>query len=152
MVMVAPVEATCTMVSQFSILQQKYGCFSAVLAVYGQIRAGRCSTRRGGFRKTPRAPLARTRGNEMITRVQRALSTKSQPSRRFWRVFVTYLIAPAYLDVNGSKKQRKPSWWPRFINFGAFPPSPPSLAQNEAVFEACFGCQVWGLERHLSMP
>ena len=33
MVMVAPVEATCTMVSQFSILQQKYGCFSAVLAV-----------------------------------------------------------------------------------------------------------------------
>ena len=79
MVMVAPVEATYTMVSQFSILQQKYGCFSAVLAVYGQIRAGRCSTRRGGFRKTPRAPLARTRGNEMITRVQRALSTKAEP-------------------------------------------------------------------------
>ena len=81
MVMVAPVEATYTMVSQFSILQQKYGCFSAVLAVYGQIRAGRCSTRRGGFRKTPRAPLARTRGNEMITRVQRALHTaKNHPS------------------------------------------------------------------------
>ena len=149
MVMVAPVEATYTMVSQFSILQQKYGCFSAVLAVYGRIRAGRCSTRRGGFRKTPRAPLARTRGNEMITCVQRASRIKLRPSGQCQRMLVAYLIAPAYLDLNRSKNKRKPRWWSRFINVGAFPPSPPSLAQNEAVFEACFGCQVWGLERHL---
>ena len=84
----------------------------------------------------------------MITRVQRALRIKSQLFGRFQRVFVAHLVAPAYLDVNGSKDQQKTSWWCRFINVGAFPPSPPSLAQNEAVFEACFGCQVWGLERH----
>ena len=103
-VMVARVEATYNTASYFSILKQKYGCFSAVLAVYGRIRAGRCSARRAGLRKTPRALLACTRGNEMITRVQRALRIKSQLSGRFQRVFVAYLIAPAYLVVNGSKK------------------------------------------------
>ena len=149
MVMVAPVEATYTMVSQFSILQQKYGCFSAVLAIYGQIRAGRCSSRRVGLRKTPRELLARTRGNEMITCVQRASRIKLRPSGQCQRMLVAYLIAPAYLDLNRSNNQRKMSWWSRLINFRAFPPSPPSLAQNEAVFEACFGCQVWGLARPL---
>ena len=143
-----PGGGTCNKASQFSILQQKYGCFLAQLAIYGQIRARSCSAPRMRFRKTPRALLARTRGDEMITRFKRALSTKPQTSRCFQRVFVTYLIAPAYLDVNRCKNHRKPSRWCRFVNFGAFPPSPPSLAQNEAVFEACFGCQVWGLERH----
>ena len=131
-----PGGGTCNKASQFSILQQKYGCFLAQLAIYGQIRARSCSAPRMRLRKAPRALLARTRGDEMITRFKRALSTKPQASRCFQRVFVTYLIAPAYLDVNRCKKHRKPSWWCRFVNFGAFPPSPPSLAQNEAVFEA----------------
>ena len=85
----------------------------------------------------------------MITRFQRALSAKPQAPSRFQRVLVTYSIDPANLDANRFKNQQKTSWWCRFINFGAFPPSPPSLAQNEAVFEACFGCQVWDLERAL---
>ena len=85
----------------------------------------------------------------MITRFQRALSAKPQATSRFQRVLVTYSIAPAYLDANRFKNQQKPSWWSRFINFGAFPPLPTSLAQNEAGFEAGFGCQVWGLERPL---
>ena len=133
----------------FDFTAHHHGCFLAVLALHGRMRAVRCSTRRVRVRKTPRALLARARGDEMLTRFQRAPRIKLRPFGTYQRVFVAYLVAPAYLDLNRSKNKRKPSWWSRFINVGAFPPSPPSLAQNEAVFEACFGCQVWGLARPL---
>jgi len=62
----------------------------------------------------------------MITCVQRASRIKLRPSGQCQRMLVAYLIAPAYLDLNRSKSQRKMSWWSRFINFLAhFPLRPP---------------------------
>ena len=63
------------------------------------MRAVRCSTRRVRVRKTPRALLARARGDEMLTRFQRAPRIKLRPFGTYQRVFVAYLVAPAYLGV-----------------------------------------------------